>query len=74
MGPRGLASLVFGLLAVIELRGEPSSLVAQVMVVTVLMSVVLHGLSAGPIGAAFAKARRNVDRVGAPPKDLAVDR
>lgn len=35
MGPRGLASLVFGLLAVIELKGSPSSLTAQVMVITV---------------------------------------
>jgi NhaP-type Na+/H+ or K+/H+ antiporter len=55
MGPRGLASLVFGLLAVIQLKGDPSSLTAQVMVITVLLSVILHGLSAGPIGAAFAK-------------------
>lgn len=55
MGPRGLASLVFGLLAVIELNGDPSSLTAQVMVITVLLSVILHGVSAGPIGAAFAR-------------------
>lgn len=57
MGPRGLASLVFGLLAVIALKGDASSLAAQVMVITVLLSVVLHGLSAGPIGAAFARHR-----------------
>jgi NhaP-type Na+/H+ or K+/H+ antiporter len=55
MGPRGLASLVFGLLAVIELNGDPSSLTAQVMVITVLLSVILHGVTAGPIGAAFAR-------------------
>lgn len=55
MGPRGLASLVFGLLAVIELKGGPSSLTAQVMVITVLLSVIVHGVSAGPIGAAFAR-------------------
>ena len=55
MGPRGLASLVFGLLAVIQLNGSPSSLTAQVMVITVLLSVVLHGLTAGPISAAFAR-------------------
>jgi NhaP-type Na+/H+ or K+/H+ antiporter len=58
MGPRGLASLVFGLLAVIELAGTPSSLTAQVMVITALLSVILHDLSAGPIGAAFARAGR----------------
>ena len=55
MGPRGLASLVFGLLAVIALNGSPSSLTAQVMVITVLLSVIVHGLTAGPIGAAFAR-------------------
>jgi NhaP-type Na+/H+ or K+/H+ antiporter len=55
MGPRGLASLVFGLLAVIQLKGGPSSLAAQVTVITVLLSVIVHGVTAGPIGAAFAK-------------------
>jgi sodium/hydrogen antiporter len=58
MGPRGLASLVFGLLAVIALNGDLSSLAAQVMVITVLMSVVLHGLSAGPLAAMYARRAR----------------
>ncbi len=63
MGPRGLASLVFGLLAVESLHGDPGSLTAQVMVITVLLSVVLHGATAGPIGAAFARrATRATDR------------
>ena len=55
MGSRGLASLVFGLLAVIQLNGSPRSLTAQVMVITVLLSVILHVVTAGPIGAAFAR-------------------
>jgi sodium/hydrogen antiporter len=58
MGPRGLASLVFGLLAVIALKGDASSLAAQVMVITVLLSVIVHGLSAGPIAAAFGRRGR----------------
>jgi sodium/hydrogen antiporter len=61
MGPRGLASLVFGLLAVIALNGSPSSLAAEVTVITVL----LHGLSAGPIAAAFAR-RAARERPGKP--------
>ncbi len=65
MGPRGLASLVFGLLAVIQLKGGPSSLTAQVMVITVLLSVIVHGVTAGPIGAAFAK--RSAARARASP-------
>jgi NhaP-type Na+/H+ or K+/H+ antiporter len=56
MGPRGLASLVFGLLAGVALNGSASLLVAQVTVITVLLSVILHGLTAGPIGAAFARS------------------
>jgi len=67
MGPRGLASLVFGLLAVIALKGDQSSLAAQVMVITVLMSVVAHGLSAGPIAAAFGRRARAGPDVPATP-------
>ncbi len=55
MGPRGMASLVFGLLAIIALRGPTASLTEQVTVITVLLSVVLHGMSASPIGAAYAR-------------------
>jgi NhaP-type Na+/H+ or K+/H+ antiporter len=55
MGPRGLASLVFGLLAFEALHGQAASLTAEVMVITVLMSVVLHGATAGPIGWLFAR-------------------
>jgi sodium/hydrogen antiporter len=70
MGPRGLASLVFGLLAFEALHGEAQSLTAQVMVITVLMSVVLHGATAGPIGALFARhAARVTDEPAAEPGD-----
>jgi hypothetical protein len=55
MGPRGMASLVFGLLAIIALRGPSASLTEQVTVITVLLSLVLHGMSASPIGAAYAR-------------------
>jgi sodium/hydrogen antiporter len=58
MGPRGLASLVFGLLAVIGLHRAASNLAAEVMVATVLLSVIVHGASARPIGAAYARAVR----------------
>jgi len=51
-GPRGLASVVFGLLA--YERGIPAAgtLLATV-VTTVLLSVFAHGLSAGPLIAAY---------------------
>lgn len=54
-GPRGLASIVFGLLAYISLDGRAQFLVAEVMTVTVALSIVAHGLSAGPIAAWFGR-------------------
>ncbi|MFD6249014.1 cation:proton antiporter domain-containing protein [Streptomyces roseolus] len=59
MGPRGGASVVFGLLAAIELRGSGGGdFVARVMVITVMVGIVLHGLSAEPIGRRYARGRR----------------
>ncbi len=59
MGPRGVASVVFGLLAAIELRGSGGGdFIARVMVITVMVSIVLHGLSAEPIGRRYARGRR----------------
>jgi sodium/hydrogen antiporter len=55
LGPRGLASIVFGMLAFIDLSAPDNVLVAEVMAVTVLLSVVLHGLSSGPIAAAYGR-------------------
>ncbi len=55
LGPRGLASILFGLIAVEELRAfgltEAADLVTQVIVVTVGLSVLLHGLTGGMIAA-----------------------
>jgi NhaP-type Na+/H+ or K+/H+ antiporter len=60
-GPRGLASVVFTLIALeeIEHSGEGSMLV-ETATWTILLSVVLHGISASPLaaryGASIAKA------------------
>jgi sodium/hydrogen antiporter len=54
-GPRGLASVVFALLALEEL-GTSSDIVRRavaVVALTVLFSVVLHGVTAGPAGRRF---------------------
>ena len=56
-GPRGLASVVFALLAVEELGETP--LIGEaiaVVALTVLLSVVLHGVSAGPLGSRYVLA------------------
>ena len=47
-GPRGLATIVFLLVAVEEL-GELRLLVEDIIVVTVVISIVLHGMSAIPM-------------------------
>ncbi|HET6533877.1 MAG TPA: cation:proton antiporter, partial [Actinoplanes sp.] len=47
-GPRGLASLVFALLALEDL-GAPAEPAVAVIAVTVVLSVLVHGLSAEPL-------------------------
>ncbi|MFJ6634703.1 cation:proton antiporter [Streptomyces sp. NPDC091376] len=55
MGPRGVTSIVFGSLAVIELPDANADFIARVMVITVMLSIVLHGLSAEPIARFYAR-------------------
>jgi len=56
-GPRGLASVVFALLAIEELGESPIVDEAiAVVALTVLLSVVLHGVSAGPLGSRYVLA------------------
>jgi NhaP-type Na+/H+ or K+/H+ antiporter len=58
LGPRGLATIVFGLLAFVELTGADADLVADVMVATVVLSIVLHGLCYGPLAALYGRRQR----------------
>ncbi|MEU0372290.1 cation:proton antiporter [Streptomyces sp. NPDC006283] len=55
MGPRGVTSIVFGSLAVIDLPEQNADFIARVMVMTVLVSIVLHGLSTEPIARRYAR-------------------
>ena len=59
-GPRGLASVVFALLAVEELGETSPELVKAVATValTVLLSVVLHGITAGPGGRRYVQSEQ----------------
>ena len=54
-GPRGLASLVFALLA-LEAVGSAANEAVAVIAVTVLLSVLAHGVSAAPLAARYGKA------------------
>lgn len=54
-GPRGLASILFGVIAVESVHGDDLELVFIVMSWTVLVSIVVHGLSAGPGAEAYGR-------------------
>jgi NhaP-type Na+/H+ or K+/H+ antiporter len=47
-GPRGLASIVFGII-VLEKGVAESKFIATVVAVTVILSLVAHGISANPL-------------------------
>lgn len=51
-GPRGLASLLFALLILEDLGVKDAEFIQAIVAVTVLMSIVLHGMTAAP----FSKA------------------
>ncbi len=53
-GPRGLASILFGLAVVEDADLTNGELVLDVVAWTVAASIVLHGLSAGPAAARYA--------------------
>ncbi len=54
-GPRGLASIIFGLTAVEELGDAVAQPIFVVVSWTVLVSIVAHGLSATPAAAAYGR-------------------
>lgn len=66
-GPRGLASVVFALLAIEELGESPIvGKAIAVVALTVLLSVALHGVSAGPLGSRYVLAEAGDEFVEAP--------
>ena len=54
-GPRGLASVVFALLALEELGDPTAGRAVAVIAITVVLSVVLHGATAEPLAVRYAK-------------------
>ncbi|HEX6956112.1 MAG TPA: cation:proton antiporter [Agromyces sp.] len=55
-GPRGLASLVFALLALEELGESDAGLAVTIIAATVFLSVVAHGASAAPLAVRYGRA------------------
>jgi sodium/hydrogen antiporter len=71
VGPRGLASIAFGLLAYIELDPPENAFVAEVMVVTVLVSVLVHGASVVPLATWYGRRgkAREADTLDSSPRE-----
>jgi sodium/hydrogen antiporter len=61
-GPRGLASVVFGLIAVDSLASPEAHVVLGAVTVTVALSVLLHGISASPLAARYGQFASRLPR------------
>ena len=75
-GPRGLASIIFGFFAVEHLEGtEAADTIMLVVTFTVLLSVVAHGLTAGPFAAKYGQlfATMQHDAKGDMPESVHVE-
>jgi len=54
-GPRGIASILYLLLVVIELGTAGYEKMMAVIVLTVMLSIYLHGISANPLSKTYKK-------------------
>src|SRR5262249_10085052 len=54
-GPRGLASVVFALLALEELGSRAAGHAVAFITITVMLSVIAHGATADPLAARYAR-------------------
>lgn len=57
-GPRGLASLLFALLILEDLHVEQAEFIQTVIATTVLLSVILHGITAAPLSKRLGKSQK----------------
>lgn len=71
-GPRGLASLVFALLALEELGGTAAEEAVATIGLTVLLSVLAHGITAGPFATRYGHAVGQEPEAIGPGSDLPV--
>jgi len=65
-GPRGLASVVFGLLVLEDLAPAPARPAFSVIAFTVLLSVLAHGLSADPLASRYGARLAPAPGAGGP--------
>ena len=72
-GPRGLASIVLGTLVLVTVPGIPhTETIAQVVMTTVVFSVMLHGASAIPLATRYGR-RASQFEAAAPENEPAVE-
>ena len=57
-GPRGLASLLFALLVLEDLHVEQAEFIQTVVATTVLLSVILHGITAAPLSKRLGRSQK----------------
>jgi sodium/hydrogen antiporter len=60
-GPRGLASVVFALIAYDELAPADANFLLTAVVTVIVLSVVAHGVSAGPLAERFGRSHPDPD-------------
>jgi NhaP-type Na+/H+ or K+/H+ antiporter len=60
-GPRGLASVVFAIVAFDSLTGSESDVVLATITLTVLMSVIAHGITARPLSRRYGEHTQALD-------------
>ena len=58
-GPRGLASLLFGLLILEDLQVDQAEFIQTVVATTVLLSIILHGITAAPFSKRLGRMTHN---------------
>jgi len=66
-GPRGLASIVFGIIAIDALPATEGQPVIALIMLTVMLSVLLHGVTARPLARRYGTQANNLDEDDAEP-------
>ena len=60
-GPRGLASIVFGIIALGALPASDGQPIIALITLTVILSVLLHGVTARPLARQYGEQSNNLD-------------
>jgi len=66
-GPRGLASIVFGIIAIDALPAAEGQPIIALITLTVILSVLLHGVTARPLARRYGERINNLDEPEAEP-------